>query len=172
MEDKKVCHQCRGKSENFMRCKNLKKQKQCKLKFCKRCLLNRYGLKIEEVGLLDDWKCPKCRDKCNCSVCLTKKGYKPTGKLIRATKSEGYDSVSQMLDTKGDEILKSVAPIHDDDDDDDDITIAALLLNDKETSSNGQEKRKVSPEGFRKEKKTKKNESPSKENYIDFKQQI
>ncbi|XLS92007.1 hypothetical protein HN51_068015 [Arachis hypogaea] len=102
MEDKKVCHQCRGRSENFIRCKNLKKQKQCKLKFCKRCLLNRYGLKIEEVGLLDDWKCPKCRDKCNCSVCLTKKGYKPTGKLIRATKSEGYDSVSQLLDTKGD----------------------------------------------------------------------
>ena len=31
---------------------------------------NRYGEKAEEVALLDDWTCPKCRGICNCSFCM------------------------------------------------------------------------------------------------------
>ena len=31
---------------------------------------SRYGEKVEEVAKLEDWKCPKCRGICNCSVCM------------------------------------------------------------------------------------------------------
>jgi len=30
----------------------------------------RYGEKAEDVALLDDWQCPKCRGICNCSFCM------------------------------------------------------------------------------------------------------
>ena len=41
--------------------------------------------------------------------CRKRKGHKPTGKLVRAAKAEGYSSVSQMLAVKGEEILESVS---------------------------------------------------------------
>ncbi|XVF71665.1 hypothetical protein PTKIN_Ptkin12aG0057900 [Pterospermum kingtungense] len=96
------CHQCRQKTMDFMApCKNLKRDKQCTLKYCHKCLLNRYGERAEEVALLVDWKCPKCRDICNCSCCMKKKGHKPTGILVHTAKSTGYSSVSDLLQAEG-----------------------------------------------------------------------
>ncbi|XP_031255874.1 cell division cycle-associated protein 7-like [Pistacia vera] len=70
-ENGKTCHQCRQKTRDFMAdCKSQKRDKQCTIKFCHKCLLNRYGEKAEDVALLVDWKCPKCRDICNCSCCM------------------------------------------------------------------------------------------------------
>ncbi|XVF80438.1 hypothetical protein PTKIN_Ptkin15bG0073100 [Pterospermum kingtungense] len=103
-ETGKTCHQCRQRSTAFFsQCKNLKKDKQCTLKYCPKCLLNRYGEKVEEVTLLVDWKCPKCRDICNCSFCMKRKGHKPTGILVHTAKATGYCSVSELLQAKGPE---------------------------------------------------------------------
>ncbi|XWS75439.1 hypothetical protein CRYUN_Cryun01aG0088300 [Craigia yunnanensis] len=103
-EDGKTCHQCRQKTKDFSApCKNLKRNKQCCMKYCHKCLLNRYGEKAEEVTLLVDWKCPKCREVCNCSCCMKKKGYKPTGMLVHTAKATGYSSVSELLQAKGPE---------------------------------------------------------------------
>ncbi|GMI85479.1 hypothetical protein HRI_002217200 [Hibiscus trionum] len=106
-ENGKTCHQCRQKRMNFLAlCKNLKKDKQCTIKYCQKCLLNRYGEKEEEVALLADWKCPKCRDICNCSFCMKKKGHNPTGILVFTAKKTGFSSVSELLQAKGPENFK------------------------------------------------------------------
>ncbi|KAA3458383.1 zf-4CXXC_R1 domain-containing protein [Gossypium australe] len=95
---------CRQKTMDFLApCKNLKKDKQCTIKYCHKCLLNRYGEKAEEVALLIDWKCPKCRDICNCSCCMKKKGHNPTGILVHTAKKTGFSSVSELLQAKGPE---------------------------------------------------------------------
>ncbi|GLU01636.1 hypothetical protein SLE2022_189370 [Rubroshorea leprosula] len=105
-ENGKTCHQCRQKTRDFSAsCKNLKRDKQCTIKYCHKCLLNRYGEKAEEVELLDDWKCPKCRGNCNCSFCMKKRGHKPTGMLVQKAKATGFSSVSEMLQVKGPENL-------------------------------------------------------------------
>ncbi|KAE8022112.1 hypothetical protein FH972_007943 [Carpinus fangiana] len=97
----KTCHQCRQKTMDFSAsCKNLKVNKPCTIKFCHTCLLNRYGEKAEEMEMLDDWKCPKCRGICNCSFCMKKKGYNPTGQLVLTAKNAGYSSVLEMMNVK------------------------------------------------------------------------
>ncbi|XP_044467323.1 uncharacterized protein LOC123197205 isoform X2 [Mangifera indica] len=101
-ENGRTCHQCRQKTRDFMAsCKNQKRNKQCTIMFCHKCLLNRYGEKAEDVALLDDWNCPKCRDICNCSCCMKKKGQKPTGQLFYTAKATGFSSVVEMLQIKG-----------------------------------------------------------------------
>ncbi|KAK2663027.1 hypothetical protein Ddye_001601 [Dipteronia dyeriana] len=101
-ESGKTCHQCRQKTLAFSAtCKNLKGNKQCTINFCHKCLSNRYGEKAEDVALLDDWKCPKCRGICNCSQCMKKRGHKPTGQLAHAAKATGFSSVSEMLRIRG-----------------------------------------------------------------------
>ncbi|KAL4341273.1 hypothetical protein GQ457_08G014410 [Hibiscus cannabinus] len=106
-ENGKTCHQCRQRRTSFLAlCKNLKKDKQCTMKYCHKCLLNRYGEKEEEVALLADWKCPKCRDICNCSFCMKKKGHNPTGILVFTAKKTGFSSVSELLQAKGPENFK------------------------------------------------------------------
>ncbi|OMO80117.1 hypothetical protein CCACVL1_13152 [Corchorus capsularis] len=103
-EPGKTCHQCRQRTTSFLApCNNLKRNKQCPIKYCRKCLLNRYGEKAEEVALLADWTCPKCRDICNCSFCMKKKGHKPTGMLVHTAKATGYSSVSELLQAKGPE---------------------------------------------------------------------
>ncbi|KAL9226556.1 hypothetical protein vseg_002354 [Gypsophila vaccaria] len=103
----KTCHQCRQKTMDFTaRCKNMKKDKQCTIMFCHKCLHNRYGEKAEDMAALDDWNCPKCRDICNCSFCMKKKGHKPTGILVHTAKATGFTSVSQLLDVKGPDVCK------------------------------------------------------------------
>ncbi|XP_047981316.1 cell division cycle-associated 7-like protein isoform X3 [Salvia hispanica] len=84
------CHQCRQKTRApAAACKNLTKKKPCSVKMCCRCLWNRYGEKVEEVAKLEDWKCPKCRGICNCSVCMKRRGLQPLGVLTRASKATG-----------------------------------------------------------------------------------
>lgn len=103
-ENGKTCHQCRQKTRDFVAsCKNLKKDNVCTIRFCHKCLLNRYGEKAEEVELLDTWNCPKCRGECNCSFCRKKQGLKPTGLLVHTAKESGFGSVSEMLTARGPE---------------------------------------------------------------------
>ncbi|KAJ6862228.1 hypothetical protein NC652_039152 [Populus alba x Populus x berolinensis] len=105
-ENGKTCHQCRQKTMDFAAaCALQKGNKLCALKFCHKCLLNRYGEKAEDVALLDDWQCPKCRGICNCSFCMKKRGHKPTGILVHTAKENGFCSVSELLQIKGSENL-------------------------------------------------------------------
>lgn len=120
-ENGTTCHQCRQKTmELVAACKNdskpctsaKKKNEPCNLKFCHKCLTNRYGEKAEEVKLLDGWHCPKCRGICNCSFCRKKRGDEPTGILIHRAKATGYESVSQLLTLRGPECLVSLKKKH------------------------------------------------------------
>ncbi|XP_047312784.1 uncharacterized protein LOC124916095 [Impatiens glandulifera] len=87
----KTCHQCRQKTMDIMAsCKN---EKQCNLKYCHKCLLNRY-----------EWFCPRCRAICNCSCCRKKSGQQPTGILVHTAKSTGFASVSEMLIVHGSDV--------------------------------------------------------------------
>ncbi|VFQ99934.1 unnamed protein product [Cuscuta campestris] len=97
----RTCHQCRQKTMDIMSgCKNIKDGKPCTIQFCHKCLLNRYGEKAEEVATTDDWICPKCMGICNCSFCMKKRGYQPTGILVHTAKATGFTSVSEMLQVK------------------------------------------------------------------------
>lgn len=81
-----ACHQCRRKSDKIkIRCSNVGlfpdgSERQCPFYYCVPCLRIRYGAgdpnEPEETCDPDDenWKCPKCRACCNCSVCLDKAG--------------------------------------------------------------------------------------------------
>ncbi|CAN6937616.1 unnamed protein product [Brassica oleracea] len=98
----RCCHQCRQKTMDFVAsCKAMKKEKQCPISYCHKCLLNRYGEKAEEVGALIDWRCPKCRGICNCSCCRKKRGQSPTGILAHKAKASGLSSVSELLEVEG-----------------------------------------------------------------------
>ncbi|XP_039683075.1 uncharacterized protein [Medicago truncatula] len=88
-------------------CKNPRGGKPCVIRFCHKCLLNRYGEKAEEVDLLNDWNCPKCKGICNCSRCMKNRGHQPTGILVHSAKASGYNSVSAMLAKKASEGLES-----------------------------------------------------------------
>ncbi|XP_047311955.1 uncharacterized protein LOC124915305 [Impatiens glandulifera] len=110
----KTCHQCRQKTMDIMApCKNHKKEKQCTIKYCHKCLLNRYGEKAEEVAVLEDWFCPKCKGICNCSFCRKKLGQQPTGILSYTAKSTGFASVSEMLLVKGPDVQSAKKSTHD-----------------------------------------------------------
>jgi hypothetical protein len=90
--------QCRQKTTDFAAaCKQVKKKGTCTIKYCKKCLLNRYGFSpasfslfhdlvhrflgwyglvfvrygenAEEAAGNNEWTCPKCRGICNCSFC-------------------------------------------------------------------------------------------------------
>lgn len=101
-ENGTTCHQCRQKTRDLAaECKNMKKDRQCTMKICEKCLLNRYGEKLEKVAEQLDWHCPKCRGICNCSFCMKKKGHKPTGILAHTAKATGFSSVSAMLEVQG-----------------------------------------------------------------------
>ncbi|KAK6261297.1 hypothetical protein QUC31_007113 [Theobroma cacao] len=103
-ENGKTCHQCRQKTMDFAAsCKRKIEAKQCTIHFCHKCLLNRYGERAEEVALLNDWTCPRCRGICNCSFCMKKRGHQPTGNLVHAAKANGFASVSDMLHLKNSE---------------------------------------------------------------------
>ncbi|KAB2001320.1 hypothetical protein ES319_D12G293900v1 [Gossypium barbadense] len=108
----KTCHQCRQKTVDFAAsCKTKINGKQCTIHFCHKCLLNRYGEKAEEVALLNDWTCPRCRGICNCSFCMKKRGHQPTGVLVHAAKANGFASVSDMLHLKDSKKSGSQEPV-------------------------------------------------------------
>lgn len=101
-ENGKTCHQCRQKTLEFMAsCKNVVGKKSCTQNFCPKCLLNRYGEKVEEAAKSEEWKCPKCRSICNCSICMKKQGCAPTGILVHAAKATGFASVADLLKCQG-----------------------------------------------------------------------
>ncbi|KAF9501951.1 hypothetical protein BDN71DRAFT_1438703 [Pleurotus eryngii] len=79
------CHQCNRKynKEDAVDCFGVTAKGQCMAKYCKRCLINRYGenashLKIAEART---YKCPRCRGVCNCSRCRKAQGLAPLGKM-------------------------------------------------------------------------------------------
>ena len=94
-ENGKTCHQCRqktmGKRTWCSHCNTLHGV------FCGDCLMMRYGEHVDEANANPDWKCPACRDLCNCSFCRTRKGYPPTGSMYRRAIREGYASVAHLL---------------------------------------------------------------------------
>ncbi|KAK9823588.1 hypothetical protein WJX72_004050 [[Myrmecia] bisecta] len=91
----KTCHQCRQKTlglhTSCSDCQSLQGT------FCGDCLFMRYGENIKEVAKNPNWKCPGCRDLCNCSFHRTRRGWAPTGTLYRRAVAEGYLSVSHYL---------------------------------------------------------------------------
>ena len=91
------CHQCRQKtldSKTFCRsgsCIGVRGQ------FCGVCLLIRYG-EDASVALVDPkWECPPCRGVCNCSICRSRDGKRPTGILAPLAFRNGHKSVLDFL---------------------------------------------------------------------------
>ncbi|KAM7278630.1 hypothetical protein ACFE04_005764 [Oxalis oulophora] len=104
------CHQCRQRKcvDVIVSCTVIKETKgACPLKFCDKCLLNRYGEQKDVVSLLDDWRCPKCRGICNCSTCRKQQGQKPTGHMGNRVRKSGFTNVSDLLAVKNPEYLEN-----------------------------------------------------------------
>jgi hypothetical protein len=97
-----ICHQCRRpvKKALTVQCTRMKRLVngligRCSIRYCNRCLLNRYAeriTKIMELGPVEEedssrhfsdagycWTCPSCRGICNCSVHRKRSGLEPTG---------------------------------------------------------------------------------------------
>ncbi|XP_062218948.1 uncharacterized protein LOC133918871 [Phragmites australis] len=110
-ENGKTCHQCRQKTTDFAAaCKQVKKKGPCPIKYCRKCLLNRYGENAEEAAGKEDWICPKCRGICNCSFCRKKKGEMPTGIMAHIAKASGCTSVHDLLE-KGPDVVAAAQAI-------------------------------------------------------------
>ncbi|XP_047333742.1 uncharacterized protein LOC124937516 [Impatiens glandulifera] len=86
-ENGKTCHQINAFEDQL-----------CRYRLC---ISKLYGVKAEEMSVVEDWFCPKCRDNCNCSFCMKKRGHKPIGILVHTAKSIGFSSVSEMLLAQG-----------------------------------------------------------------------
>ena len=98
----KTCHQCRQKTV----CKHT----SCagcgaaRGQFCGDCLFMRYGENVDEAARDAAWRCPPCRDLCNCSFCRQKKGWPPTGSMYRRAIKEGFQSVAHYLVLGGERV--------------------------------------------------------------------
>ncbi|KAK7293641.1 hypothetical protein RJT34_16513 [Clitoria ternatea] len=55
----------------------------------------RYGQRVEEVELLANWICPKCKGNYNCGICWKERGEQPTGKL--AHEEEDVPKVDKVV---------------------------------------------------------------------------
>ncbi|RLN08451.1 uncharacterized protein C2845_PM11G16960 [Panicum miliaceum] len=109
-ENGKTCHQCRQKTMDLaVACKQVKKKGPCPIKYCRKCLLNRYGENAEEAERKEDWICPKCRGICNCSFCRKKKGEMPTGIMAHIAKASGCASVHDLLEKGSDMVAATQA---------------------------------------------------------------
>ncbi|EZA51392.1 hypothetical protein DMN91_006798 [Ooceraea biroi] len=96
------CHQCRQKT---MDTKTVCRATSCigvRGQFCGPCLQGRYGESVVEALKDPNWACPPCRDLCNCSICRTRSGRRPTGILLGLAKKEGYSSVMDYLQANTD----------------------------------------------------------------------
>ncbi|KAI0043666.1 hypothetical protein FA95DRAFT_1597841 [Auriscalpium vulgare] len=112
------CHQCAKKRglEVGIPCTFKVKvnhvDSQCKAKYCKACMKNRYGQDIDEIkgrslnakesashvkGQGYYFKCPRCEGTCNCRACRKAQGLGPTGNLTLAARKSGADSVAEIL---------------------------------------------------------------------------
>lgn len=100
------CHQCNRKRDLqvSVQCTSLKprataagaQERRCLVKYCKSCLMNHYGESVDDikaqtrnartqsghvVGEGYIFKCPRCRDICDCSKCKRAKGLEPLSAL-------------------------------------------------------------------------------------------
>ena len=93
-----TCHQCRQKTLDTKTvcrsgvCQGVRGQ------FCGVCLRNRYGEDAREALMDPNWRCPPCRNFCNCSICRNRNGKGATGILIQVAQSKGYDNVADYLE--------------------------------------------------------------------------
>ncbi|KAJ7497247.1 hypothetical protein FB451DRAFT_1120578 [Mycena latifolia] len=124
------CHQCGRKrdKDDSAHCTYIevhsvasdrptKTRRRCHNKYCKSCLKNRYNEDIDIIKANKpanpisqfgeetyDYKCPKCRDECNCSRCRKAKGLDPIEKFANTTRAPGEASApSADGTTKSDE---------------------------------------------------------------------
>ena len=74
-----TCHICKllVNIKNIKKCDNLKfkeknKKKKCGKDFCINCLKNYFPNYINNINNLD-WKCPCCKNECNCTACKNSK---------------------------------------------------------------------------------------------------
>ncbi|XP_028417885.1 cell division cycle-associated protein 7-like [Dendronephthya gigantea] len=91
------CHQCRQKTDDL---KTVCRNENCvgiRGQFCGPCLRNRYGESVKEAIMDPDWICPPCRNICNCSFCMKKRGRRCTGQLIGVARQNGYTDVKSFL---------------------------------------------------------------------------
>lgn len=96
------CHQCRQKTKDT---KTVCRSESCvgvRGQFCGPCLQGRYGESAVKALKDPNWICPPCRDLCNCSICRTKNGRRPTGILLDIARKEGYASVMEYLQANSD----------------------------------------------------------------------
>ncbi|KAJ2493280.1 hypothetical protein IWW37_000743 [Coemansia sp. RSA 2050] len=101
------CHQCRQKTmDPKIKCSN----DGCTVMFDYHCLLGHYS---EDAKVVDhsEWVCPKCRGKCNCSVCKKKRGERPTGQISVYIKRFGMEAAKKALkcDVIHESVLKQAA---------------------------------------------------------------
>ncbi|PPQ63665.1 hypothetical protein CVT24_004550 [Panaeolus cyanescens] len=97
------CHQCNKKRDTLktLHCSSVHvyqppksqkiKERSCNNKYCEPCLKNRYDdtpLKSKFSVDGKDFKCPKCRDICNCPRCRKSKGLDATGVLPKTMDTE------------------------------------------------------------------------------------
>ncbi|EIE24254.1 hypothetical protein COCSUDRAFT_41519 [Coccomyxa subellipsoidea C-169] len=77
-------------------------------RFCRACLLVRYGMTLEAVHEemeAGSWLCPHCYEDdhpdegwiCNSSICMTRRGLKPTGIAIYDAQEKGFASVAHYV---------------------------------------------------------------------------
>ena len=92
-----TCHQCRQKTVDM---KTVCRSGYCvgvRGQFCGRCLALRYGEDAREALMDPEWKCPPCRNFCNCSICRNRNGKGATGILINLAQAKGYSNVADYL---------------------------------------------------------------------------
>lgn len=92
-----TCHQCRQKTIDT---KTICRSGECvgvRGQFCGSCLRNRYGEDAKEALMDPNWKCPPCRNFCNCSICRNRSGKGATGILIHLAMSHGFDNVADYI---------------------------------------------------------------------------
>uniref|UniRef100_A0A6I8Q156 Zinc-finger domain-containing protein n=3 Tax=Xenopus tropicalis TaxID=8364 RepID=A0A6I8Q156_XENTR len=94
-----TCHQCRQKTtDTKTNCRNA----ECpgvRGQFCGPCLRNRYGEDVRKALLDPDWRCPPCREICNCSFCRQRDGRCATGILFPLARYHGYSDVHTYLNS-------------------------------------------------------------------------
>ena len=91
------CHQCRQKTDDL---KTFCRSDTCigiRGQFCGPCLRNRYGEDAKKALMDPNWICPPCRDICNCSFCMKKRGMRCTGILIHLAREKGFEDVKTFL---------------------------------------------------------------------------
>ena len=103
-----TCHQCRQKTmDDKVQCTGEAagagkggrggEGRLCTVRFCRTCLKNRYGEDVDAARQTGTWRCPVCRDVCNCSQHQKKRGLDPTGILALLARSAGASSVADLL---------------------------------------------------------------------------